>query len=227
VTEQNIKMKIITCILMTLCCTAFLKAGEISGQVRKMKNKQLIADRGEIFVGELGLNEEKMFINYPQYFLAMLNASKNRRIIDTNTKGKFLIKDIPTNKKLLIGISFSGIMYFIEAEILDSNTLEINEIIDLDVESVDLKIKVQNKTGIKFKTHFAKKTYLIPEASKGRIFSGKYRDTGVVTFGNVPVGAYKLYVINELEEDEPIRVDSVSVKVESKENTSPPVIEVK
>jgi hypothetical protein len=221
------KIKIVTKMLMLVCFSNFLKAGEISGRIQLKENEQLRTEVGQVFVGETNYKPEAGITNFPPYLMSMVDAVRNQRMVKIGKDGNFLIKNVPINKKLVVGISFSGVIYFIDAFLDESGSLIIEEIIDLKVKAKDLKVGVENETGKTFKSEFAAVSYLIPEASKGRVFSGKKNKLGVIDFGKVPIGLYKLYILNEEQVYGPNRVDVMSIDLTEEDPKSPYIFKIK
>ncbi len=221
------KLQSLVSILILICFSTFLKAGEIAGKIQLKENKQLRTEKGQIFVGEIDHKTELNIKKFPSYLKAMVDSMKNRRLVPINKNGVFVIKNIPINKKLVIGVSLPGIAYYINASLDEQGSLKIEEIIDLELESKDLKVAVQNGTGIVFKADFASMSYLIQEGSKGRVFSGNKSKLGVISFGKVPLGLYKLYVLNKVNEEGPNRVDIMSIDLTKENKSSPLVFKIK
>ena len=222
--ENKMKTKIIS-LLNCLFLYSILNAGEITGKIQLKENGKLRVERGEIFFGEVNLNDEQEFKKFPPYLTAMIDSLKNQRIVKIDENGEFLIKDVPLNKKIIIGVSFSGMKFFIH-KTLSENNLKFDKIIDLDSDSISFDIGVENKTGIVFNSEFSSMSYLIEEGSEGRVFTGKKSDQNTVKFGVIPIGNYKVYLLNEVEENKPNRVDVMAVEIK-KDDEEPVVFEVK
>ena len=138
------KIKIITKMLM-LAMSTFINAGEISGKIELKENGQARTEDGQIFVGEIDHEYQMNFQSFPSYLKSMVDAVKNRRMSPIN-EGSFLIQDVPDNKKLIIGVSFPDVTYFMDA-LIKNDSLVIEEIIDLEAKTVELKVSVKNETG--------------------------------------------------------------------------------
>ena len=121
-TLKNMKITIIT--ILFLCCAFSLKAGQIIGKIQLKEEGQLRSEKGEVFVGEINLKDQNKFLNFPDYLTAMIDSLKNQRKSEINQKGEFLVSDVPINKKIVVGISFSGVKYFFEKKIDDSGVLK-------------------------------------------------------------------------------------------------------
>jgi hypothetical protein len=206
--------------LLIFSCTSILRSAEISGHIQTKSNNQLSSSVARIFVGEPDFKDNLKLANVPGFLIAALDAAKNKRMVRTDKNGKFLIKNIPINKNLIIGIEFHDSVHFKEIILTDNKMLKFNYVIDLDVESIDLKINIQNNTGVTYKSNYAGLTYLIYQGPEGQMFLGNTGDNGLTKFSNVPLGLYKLYVFNETD-DGPDRVDSTSVNVIKRDDDSP------
>lgn len=216
-------MKIIHTILIVIWYSLYLQAAEVSGKIQLKENGQLRTEEGQVYVGEV---ESEAYINaknFPPYLKAMADSMGKRRLVPINKDGEFIIKDIPTGKKLLIGISFFKVHYFVDAFINNKGSLVIEEVIDLDTESKDIKVNVINETGKEFLSDFASTSYLIEEGKKGKVFTGRKSEADIIDFGKVPLGFYKLYVLNREEEGVPNRVDQMPIEL-TKDNGGKPFL---
>jgi len=212
--------------MLFLCCAFSLEAGQIIGKIQLKEEGQLRSEKGEAFVGEINLEDQKKFLNFPDYLTAMIDSLENQRRSEINEKGEFVVSDVPINKKVIIGISFSGVKYFFERKIDGSGVLKLEEVINLDNKSKPCSVFVKNKTGRVFKSDFSAVSYLIGDGLSGRVFAGKKTGDDKIDFGVVPLGSYKIYVLNEVKEDAPNRVDVMPVDV-MKDNEDEVIFEVK
>lgn len=217
--------KIIT-ILICFCVPCFLSGGQIFGKFQLRKNGELITEGGEVFVGEITQEDKNKFYNFPDYLISMIDSIKNSRVSRVDNNGEFLVKDVPSGKKIVVGFTLSSVDYFYEGIINEGDSLKIEIILDLDKESNLFVADIKNKTGVAFISTFGDLTYLIEKGSSGRIFSGSRIKNDKVDFGEVPLGSYNLYVLNEVDEDKPNRVDVISVEV-TKDNNNPVIFEIK
>ena len=96
----------------------------------------------------------------------------------------------------------------------------------MDDESKSCSVFVKNKTGQLFKSDFSAMSYLISDGSRGRVFAGKKIGDDKIDFGVVSLGSYKIYVLNEVGEDVPNRVDVMPFDV-VKDNEDVSVFKVK
>jgi len=210
-------MKKLLAILVGFLLLSHFSFGQLAGTIRLKEDGEFKSDSGQIFVGKISCEPEDEFSHFPSYLKGMINSVKSQNMSSINKDGSFGVESIPLEETVVIGISFPGVVYFFESVFTGDEELQFNKVIDLDENAKDISIEVIDKTELDFKSEFAAVSYLIRNGSEGRVFTGKKKEDGRVSFSNVPFGSYSFCILSEIEGQKANRVDLLPIEVEEEE----------